>query len=164
MHTGGTVYILAAQRSLIPHIQWVLESVLAEKPTYRWQQQKALAGFSTCNLAWRGESGTGSLLASALREVPNLWFEISEEGSSETLPGWFMHTPDLGVFYTVTDHAGNFMVSEDRIRSAYEKSQGQPDQLLSQLSAALGEPWNDELEPLRAGLDSGQSQPLTRSS
>ena len=59
------------------------------------------------------------------------------------------HTPDLGIFHATTDVSGNIMVSEDRIRYAYEAGAGDPSVLMHELSLALGEAWDDELEPFR---------------
>ena len=58
-------------------------------------------------------------------------------------------TPDLGIFHATTDAAGNIMVSEDRIRYAYETAAGNPLLVINELSLALGEAWDEELEPFR---------------
>ena len=59
------------------------------------------------------------------------------------------HTPELGIFHATTDAAGNIMVSEERIRWAYEKGAGDPAIVYQELSIALGEAWDEELEPFR---------------
>ncbi len=144
------LYIHAVQQAMLPHLAWVLKDVLNQQPKISWQAQEHMQGFVCARLTWQAKAGTVALLASALRQIPNIWFEISEEGSRQDLPGWFMYTPRLGIFYSATDHAGNFLINEDRVRAAYEKSLGDPDILLKQFSLALGEAWNDELEPLRS--------------
>ena len=45
--------------------------------------------------------------------------------------------------------AGNICVSEDRIRYAFEAAGGDPSAVVSELSLALGEAWDEELEPFR---------------
>jgi hypothetical protein len=49
----------------------------------------------------------------------------------------------------MTDVHGNIMVSEDRIRYAYESAAGDPSAVYHELSLALGEAWDEELEPFR---------------
>ena len=45
------------------------------------------------------------------------------------------------------------MVSEDRIRYAYEQANGDPSAVFHELSLALGEAWDEELEPFRQAAD-----------
>ena len=98
---------------------------------------------------WTAPAGTGARLASALRGWPHLRFEITEEPSAGVDGSRWSHTPDLGIFHATTDVSGNIMVSEDRIRYAYEAGAGDPSVLMHELSLALGEAWDDELEPFR---------------
>ena len=100
--------------------------------------------------------GTGARLASALRGWPHLRFEITEEPSAGADGSRWSHTPGLGIFHATTDVSGNIMVSEDRIRYAYESGDGDPTVLIHELSLALGEAWDEELEPFRraAGVES----------
>ena len=51
--------------------------------------------------------------------------------------------PELGIFHAVTDVHGNIMVSEDRIRYAYESGAGDPSAVYHELSLALGEAWTN---------------------
>ena len=62
--------------------------------------------------------------------------------------GRWSHTPELGIFHTPTDAAGNAMIPEDRIKAALESSQD-PRRLRAELALALGQAWDDELEPFR---------------
>ena len=100
-------------------------------------------------MRWTAPAGTGARLASALRGWPHLRFEITEEPSAGVDGSRWSHTPDLGIFHATTDVSGNIMVSEDRIRYAYEAGAGDPSVLMHELSLALGEAWDDELEPFR---------------
>ena len=63
--------------------------------------------------------------------------------------GRWSHTPELGIFHATTDVHGNIMVTEDRIRYAYEAGAGDPAAVYHELSLALGESWDEELEPFR---------------
>ncbi len=100
-------------------------------------------------LEWSGVAGTGALLASALRTLGRVRFEVTENPSRGNDGSRWSFTPDLGIFHATTDVAGNIVVSEDRIRYAYEAAAGDPTLLLTELSVALGESWDEELEPFR---------------
>ena len=60
-----------------------------------------------------------------------------------------MHTPSLGLCTLPVDMHGNFTVTEDRIRYAFEQAAGDYNALYDQFALALGQAWDDELEPLR---------------
>ena len=65
-----------------------------------------------------------------------------------------MHTPDLGIFYAQTDTAGNMVIPEDRVRYAMEVGRARtPRELHRELRLALGQAWDDELEPFRHASD-----------
>lgn len=100
-------------------------------------------------LEWEGPQGTGALIASALRRLKMIHFEVFEEASAGSDAGRWAYTPDLGIFYAMTDSMGNTVITEDRVRYAYEAARGDSAALLRQFSLALGEPWDSELEPLR---------------
>ena len=97
----------------------------------------------------KGTVGMGARLTSALRGWAHLRFEVTEEPSAGVDGGRWSHTPELGIFHAVTDVHGNIMVSEDRIRYAYESGAGDPAAVYHELSLALGEAWDEELEPFR---------------
>ena len=62
--------------------------------------------------------------------------------------GRWSHTPDLGIFHAQTDVHGNVVVPEDRIRAALVYA-ADPDRMRRELDLALGQAWDDELEPFR---------------
>ena len=131
--THGVLHIHAAPASLCPHIRWALESVVGCTPEPQWSPQFALPG----------------QVRTALRQLGNLRFEIHEEARPGSDAGRWAYTPGLGIFWAMTDAAGNTVITEDRVRCAYESAQGDPQALLRQFSLALGEAWDEELEPLR---------------
>ena len=45
------------------------------------------------------------------------------------------------------------VVCEDRIRYAFENSHGNPALVVNELSLALGEAWDEELEPFRLAAE-----------
>jgi hypothetical protein len=64
-----------------------------------------------------------------------------------------VHTPSHGIFFTLTDAAGNAMVGEDRVRYAIEMARGDATELQHELSLALGTAWDDEIEPYRRAAE-----------
>lgn len=151
--TRGALYIHSAPTALCPHIDWAIGSVVARRTELKWIAQPAAAGLMRAELAWAGEQGTGALLATALRGWANLRYEITEEASRGVDASRWSFTPELGIFHATTDVAGNVMVSEDRIRYAYEAGQGNPAAVYHELSLALGEAWDEELEPFRLAAE-----------
>ena len=147
--TRGVVFIHSTPTALCPHITWALESVLDQAVSLDWIEQPLGRSLRRAEFSWTGEPGTGAKLASALRGWDNVRYEVTEEASAGCDGSRWSHTPDLGIFHATTDVSGNIMVSEDRIRYAYEAGAGDPSVLMHELSLALGEAWDDELEPFR---------------
>ena len=92
-------------------------------------------------------AGHRRALASALRGWEHLRYEVTEEPSG-TDGGRWMHTPDLGIFRQ-TDVHGNIVIPEDRIRYAMEIRRRRPLRRPPRAPLALGQAWDDELEPFR---------------
>jgi hypothetical protein len=112
-----------------------------------------LKGAQRTEFFWDGPQGTGARLATALRGWEHLRFEVTEDAGLGTDGGRWMHTPDLGIFFVQTDTAGNTVVPEDRIRYAMEVAGANPLELHRELRLALGQAWDDELEPFRHAHD-----------
>lgn len=147
--TRGVLHIHSAPQALCPHIQWALEALARGRTALDWTAQEAEPGSLRAELTWAGPAGTGALMASALRTLGKIRFEITEEPSPGADGSRWSFTPDLGVFHATTDAAGNVVVCEDRIRYAFENSHGNPALVVNELSLALGEAWDEELEPFR---------------
>ena len=90
--------------------------------------------------------GVGGFFAKERFEVT---IEVTEDATTDSDGGRWMHTPDLGVFYAQTDVTGNMVVPEDRIRYAMEIAGSNALELHRELRLALGQAWDDELEPFR---------------
>ncbi|HEV7182849.1 MAG: DUF3145 family protein, partial [Actinomycetales bacterium] len=95
----------------------------------------------------------GATIASALRGWEHLRFEVTEDAGLGTDGGRWMHTPDLGIFFAQTDTAGNTVIPEDRVRYAMEIAGANALELHRELRLALGQAWDDELEPFRHASD-----------
>jgi hypothetical protein len=151
--TRGVLFVHSAPRALCPHIEWAAGGVLGVRLTLDWIPQPAATGLCRTELSWQGPQGTGALLASALRGWAHLRYEVTEEPSAGVDGARWSHTPELGIFHAVTDTHGNILVPEDRIRSALEVGHGDPATLVAELDLALGQAWDDELEPFRHAGD-----------
>jgi hypothetical protein len=138
--TRGVLFVHSAPTALCPHIEWAIGSVVDRRTDLQWIEQPAAPSMVRAELAWSGKAGTGAA---------HLRYEVTEEPSPGVDGGRWSHTPDLGIFHAVTDAHGNVMVSEDRIRYAYESGAGDPAAVYHELSLALGEAWDEELEPFR---------------
>lgn len=147
--TNGVVHLLSAPTAVCPRVERTLTSVLGPGDPVDWRDQPAEDGTVCAELHWSAAQGSGARLASALRRWPGLRFEITEAPSAGADGSRWSHTPELGVFHATTDVSGNIMVSEERIRYAHESGGGDPTVLVHELSLALGEAWDDELEPFR---------------
>ena len=160
--TGGLIFLHAVPAALCPHVRWSLENVMRAPVSLSWAAQSARPGSQRAELEWAGEPGTAAVLASALRQLKTLHFEITERASAQSSSLRYMHTPELGICVLPTVIQGNFTVTEDRIRYAFETANGDYSELYRQFSLALGQDWDQELEPLRVGSGHSNIQRISR--
>jgi hypothetical protein len=146
--TRGVVFVHSAPRALCPHVEWAAGTVLDVRVALEWTPQPAADGLFRAEYSWSGPVGTGARLASALRGWTHLRYEITEDASPGVDGGRWSHTPELGIFHAQTDAHGNVVVPEDRIRAALEQV-SDPRRMRHELDLALGQAWDDELEPFR---------------
>ncbi|TFC12236.1 DUF3145 domain-containing protein [Cryobacterium algoritolerans] len=149
----GVLFVHSSPRALSPHVEWAVGRVLGEAVNFDWSDQPVLRGAQRAEFYWEGAPGTGAILASALCGWEHLRFEVTEDAGLGTDGGRWLHTPDLGIFFTQTDTAGNVVVPEDRVRSAMERAGANAIELHRELRLALGQAWDDELEPFRHASD-----------
>ena len=145
----GVLYVHSSPGALCPHIEWAAGRALGRAVNFTWETQPVLRGAQRTEFFWDGPQGTGARLATALRGWEHLRYEVTEDAGLGTDGGRWMHTPDLGIFFVQTDTAGNTVVPEDRIRYAMEVAGPNPLELHRELRLALGQAWDDELEPFR---------------
>ncbi|GIT79055.1 hypothetical protein LLS1_07240 [Leifsonia sp. LS1] len=139
--------------ALCPHIEWAAGRALGRAVSFTWEAQPVLKGSQRTEFFWDGPRGTGARLASALRGWEHLRYEVTEDAGLGTDGGRWMHTPDLGIFFAQTDTAGNMVVPEERVRYAMEIAGSSALELHRELRLALGQAWDDELEPFRHAHD-----------
>ena len=146
--TRGVLFVHSSPRALCPHVEWAAGSVLGARVSLDWIEQPAAPGMYRAEHSWQGPQGTGARLTSALRGWAHLRYEVTEEASHGDDGSRWSLTPELGIFHAATDVHGNVVVPEDRIRAALQHA-GDPARLQSELNLALGQAWDDELEPFR---------------
>lgn len=146
--TRGVIFVHSAPRALCPHVEWATGAVLDSRASFEWTPQPASPDLFRAELSWAGAQGTGARLASALRGWNHLRYEVTEEASRGADGGRWSHTPDLGIFHSQIDVHGNIVVPEDRVRAAMQHA-ADPARMRHELDLALGQAWDDELEPFR---------------
>ena len=149
----GVIHVHSCPVALAPHVAWTLGHILGAEARLDWVDQPCEQGSVRATVTWSGPSGSAARFASALRGWDHTRFEVWEATDSNRDGVRFVHTPDLGIFFTLTDAAGNAMVGEDRIRYAIDMAQGNATEIENELSLALGTAWDDELEPYRRAAE-----------
>jgi len=149
----GVLFVHSSPRALCPHVEWAAGRALGLPVNFDWQDQPVLRGTQRAEFFWEGEAGSGARIASALRGWEQLRFEVSEDATPGSDGARWMHTPELGVFFAQIDSAGNTVVPEDRIRYAMGVGGYDAGELHRELRLALGQAWDDELEPFRHASD-----------
>ncbi|MDX2025402.1 DUF3145 domain-containing protein [Microcella sp.] len=149
----GVLFVHSAPRALSPHIEWAAGRAMDRAVSFDWIDQPVLKGALRTEFVWEGERGTGAKIASALRGWEHLRYEVTEDAGLGTDGGRWMHTPDLGIYFAQTDTLGNTVIPEDRIRYAMEVAGSNALELHRELRLALGQAWDDELEPFRHAGD-----------
>lgn len=152
----GVLYVHSSPRALCPHIEWAAGGALDRAVNFDWVEQPVLKGSMRTEFYWEGTQGTGAALASALRGWEHLRYEVTEDATSGSDGGRWLHTPDLGIFFAQTDSVGNVVIPEDRIRYAMEIAGSDAFELHRELRLALGQAWDDELEAFRHASDTNQ--------
>lgn len=149
----GVLYVHSSPGALCPHVEWAAGRALGRAVNFDWDPQPVLRGTQRAEFTWEGPQGSGAGIASALRGWEHLRFEVTEDPSAGSDGARWLHTPDLGIFYAQTDSAGNMVIPEDRLRYAMQSAGTNALELHRELRLALGQAWDDELEPYRHASD-----------
>ena len=147
-YTRGVLFVHSTPPALCPHVEWAVGTALGQEVHLQWTDQPAAPGMVRAEFSWVGAAGSGARLASALRGWEHLRYEVTEEATAHTDGGRWSHTPDLGIFHAQMDSVGNTVVPEDRVRAALEGAADEQS-LREMLDVALGQAWDEELEPFR---------------
>lgn len=146
--TRGVLFVHSAPAALCPHVEWAVGSALNTRPNLQWTPQPAQSGTWRTELSWAGAAGTGAKIASALRGWGRLRYEVTEEPSAGADGARWSHTPALGIHHAVVGVHGDILIGEDRLRAAMCDAADAND-LGAAIDEALGQAWDDELEPFR---------------
>jgi Protein of unknown function (DUF3145) len=154
-HAQGMVFIHSAPKAVTPHVEWSIGRALGEPIRIEWTEQSVLPGALRGELFWRGKTGSGADIASALVGWQTIRFEVTEEPQAGLEGYRWAYTPTLGMFSSQIDWAGNLVVNEFKLRSAIESAGSNALELQREMRKLLGQTWDDELEVFRrAGMDS----------
>lgn len=145
--TRGVVFVHSCPRALCKHVEWTLRNILQHEFRLDWTVQEAAENMIRTEVLWYGDTETGAKIASALRGWEHLRYEITQESAPGCDGGRWSHTPEIGIFYAQTDAAGDVVVSENRVRAALLKPTAE--EVRAALDLALGQAWDDEIEPFR---------------
>lgn len=77
----GVVYMHAVSRALCPHVEWALGSIVDSEVRLDWQPQPVAPPLLRAELPWIGRPGLGSRFMSALKAIPDLVVEVTEDPS-----------------------------------------------------------------------------------
>lgn len=154
--TSGVLFVHSCPPAMVPHMEWAMGRPLGRSVSFNWIPQPVLPGTQRAEFVWEGPVGTAAVVASSLRGWEQLRFEITENQTEHTDGGRWLHTPTLGIFHMQLDTVGNAVIAEDRIRYAMELADGTAALLTRELNLALGQAWDDELEPFRHAGDEGE--------
>jgi len=113
-----------------------------------WTNQNLLLGFQTGSTDLKLSTQEAENLVSELSLIPNCTFELIQSGKDSGV--LFMHQPGLGIFRGELNAAGSIVLSEDRLQIMLEQSSGNHREFTRLLRLALGQSWDDLLEPFRA--------------
>ena len=145
---AGLVTIHSAPTALRQHIEWGLNALLGQPLNYSWRDQPLAAGTIRTTLEFRGEIGLAAKIATALKSLHYLRFEVQEFGNSGG--EYFRFTPELGIHRAAIDASGSILIAENVIRKALTSFDDL--EVRENLVLALGEAWEEALEPMR-GVD-----------
>ena len=113
-----------------------------------WTNQTLLLGFQSGSVDLKLTCIEAENLVSEIAQIPNCTFELIQSGKDSG--ALFMHQPGLGIFRGELNAAGSITLSEDRLQAMLDESSGNHREFTRLLRLALGQSWDDLLEPFRA--------------
>jgi Protein of unknown function (DUF3145) len=153
----GVLTILSCPPALCSHVEFAVAAVLGVPAPLEWSSQPARPGMLFAALEWRADAGAGGRLASRLRGIGPLTFEVVEGPATGVDAERYACSPELGLFRSSIAASGDLMVGEAQLRELLEQTATRA-QLASGIRELLGSDWDDALEPLRVG---GDGAPIT---
>ncbi|MGF7233756.1 MAG: DUF3145 domain-containing protein [Frankia sp.] len=145
----GVLAVLACPPAVCPHLEFGVSSVLAAPVSLTWTPQPSAPGTLYAALEWRAGPGTAGRLASRLRGLGVVSFEVVEGPSAGVDSERFSFTPSLGLHRAAIAANGDVVVGEAALRALMTRTA--PETVVRGLGKLLGTAWDDALEPLRRG-------------
>lgn len=137
--------ILSCPPALCPHVEFAIAAVVATPIRLQWSVQAARPRTLCASVEGRGEPGTAGRLASKLRGMDPISFDVVE--GPAPVGERYSYTPSLGLFRADLAPNGDITVPEQRLRDLLERADGPA--LTAGIDRLLGTAWDLELEPLR---------------
>lgn len=153
----GVLTILSCPPPLCPHVEFAAAAVLGAPAPLEWSRQPARPTTVFAALEWRADAGAAGRLASRLRQLSPVTFEVVEGPAEGCAAERYAFAPELGLFRGSIGPNGDTVVAEGRLRAVLEQTVGRA-QLVAGVRELLGADWDDALEPLRQG---GDGAPVT---
>lgn len=143
----GTLVVYACSSSLTAPVGWVVNEALRlgdapELSQIDWRQQNLMQGFVRTEVRWNGERGIAARIASGLRSVPNIRFDVYEQPTEHELGERFSFVPELGLHRAQVNSLGEILISENVLRQLSLRQTVDVD-------ALIGSAWDDALEAFR---------------
>jgi len=159
-HVPGELRMLACPSVLCPHAEFAIATVLGAAVSLTWTPQlAALGGELQATLTYAAASGSAGHLATKLRTLGPVSFEIVEAAAPGVDAERYSYHPDLGLHRAALSASGDVMLSESIVTNLLFDCNGQPASVLAHgLERLLGRAWDELLEPLRVG---GEGAPVS---
>jgi hypothetical protein len=137
-----TVVIFACPENLTYEVSELLGVDLV------WHDQPLIKGSLKSQIHLKTSHQAAESLIANLNKLGSIHAEITAfSRDSGTI---YLLAPGLGIYRADTNGAGEIMLSEERIRNIVDAAAGNFKELQRLLRLALGQAWDDLLEPFRA--------------
>lgn len=145
----GCLNIYSCPRSFCTHVNWALSDIFKLNIELDWQQQTLISNSFCAEFNWIGPVGLSSRITSNLARWGQIRLDCLQEPSKYQLGERFSLAPRLGIFRTEMNYLGESVVTENKLKAAFERSKLENEDFGVELAFLLGTPWDEDLEPFR---------------
>lgn len=149
----GTLIVHASTKAMTAPIEWVLADLTTSPVKLEWFNQSLSPSMVRTSFEWAGEAGLAAKIASGLRSIPHIRFEISEFSNTADFSQRICFTPSLGIFRADINVHGDIVINEQRLRHLMDVHRKDLVALQTSIDELLGTAWDVELEPFRVAMD-----------
>jgi hypothetical protein len=150
----GTLIVHASTKAMTAPIEWVLSDLTKTPVKLDWHTQAISPSMVRASYEWSGSEGMAAKIATGLKAIPHIRFEVTEMSSGPDFNQRFCFTPGLGIFRADVNVHGDVVVNEQRLRYLMETKRNNLAELQLAIDSLLGTAWDAELEPFRVAMDS----------